>query len=640
MPTASFVAIDEEMTGISVGQNGPPRKDLLPTERYSELKQAPEKFNIIQLGVSVFTRNEVVQKPEQTARVGRGYAGVVNVPDSKLYSSRRFNIYLFPAPANRHEVERDIVMSPSTVSFLHKHNMSFDMWTKEGVPFVNSVKAKDLLKRFEERHQQGYSNSKSSGKRIELRSSQDVTFHARAMASVREWLDNVQEQPDRSSGPTAEDEDGALPEEGISFLLPPCNSFLRRVLYESIQDEYPSLVVETTPENCLRVIRLSPDEKAKRETRMKKDAWESLIRDKLGAFRVFDALRRACNGEPIDPTSVMFASSFDQVDWNKQGPEVAVPHRKVPIVAHHAFMDLCFLMTHFHAPRLPTTLQNCKALIRRHFPIIYDTKVLATESLFVSESRDSRRTSVAELFESLVLQPIDSEEPLVNNIHVHTMDKGDQQHEAAYDAFMTGAIFASMLEKIQRQALPNAVGVMSMDWSPQARLFLHRNLIYQMSVFTIDLEQMDSYKEPMCIGLTTSRTFMLSGAGCPGKTRDITQALLDLSDPEGRAVNYEIMWVSDNEVLVGYNAHSLMSAGVMDDAIPDEHSRILRKALTRSFPRATTTDFRDLIGKRAMMNQLQTYWRDGFSSFLDPRSWFKRSAPDHEGGREAKRQRV
>ena len=58
LPTASFIAVDEEMTGIRIHQCGRPNKAELPSERYrSNWKSVPERYGILQAGVALFVRN-------------------------------------------------------------------------------------------------------------------------------------------------------------------------------------------------------------------------------------------------------------------------------------------------------------------------------------------------------------------------------------------------------------------------------------------------------------------------------------------------------------------------------------------------------------------------------------------------------
>jgi hypothetical protein len=50
---------------------------------------------------------------------------------------------------------------------------------------------------------------------------------------------------------------------------------------------------------CLRVWRLSAQERQRRKERLLREGWEQLITEKLGMYRVFLALTKACNGTLI-----------------------------------------------------------------------------------------------------------------------------------------------------------------------------------------------------------------------------------------------------------------------------------------------------------------------------------------------------
>jgi hypothetical protein len=56
LPNASFVSLDEEMTGIMLppGMAGRPSKDDMPSDRYPAFKQIPERYSMIQLGICLF----------------------------------------------------------------------------------------------------------------------------------------------------------------------------------------------------------------------------------------------------------------------------------------------------------------------------------------------------------------------------------------------------------------------------------------------------------------------------------------------------------------------------------------------------------------------------------------------------------
>ena len=56
LPTAAFVAIDEEMTGISM-ENHYYMGDT-PAKRYEKMREVASWYKIIQFGVAVFHENE------------------------------------------------------------------------------------------------------------------------------------------------------------------------------------------------------------------------------------------------------------------------------------------------------------------------------------------------------------------------------------------------------------------------------------------------------------------------------------------------------------------------------------------------------------------------------------------------------
>ena len=180
------------------------------------------------------------------------------------------------------------------------------------------------------------------------------------MASLREWIDrSIQGSP--------------------SLLLPACNRFLRRALYETIELEYPALILENAGaeyRDQIRVWRLSDEEKVQRKERLAREAWETLVMN-VGFTRVFMALSNANKGLK-QVNSTILASSVDQVDVTSQ-VEFEPMGRRVPIICHNGLMDILFLMTHFVSHKLPEKYQDAKAMIHDTFPLIYDTKILATE---------------------------------------------------------------------------------------------------------------------------------------------------------------------------------------------------------------------------------------------------------------------
>lgn len=687
MPTAAFVAIDEEMTGISIPTLSNRRRaaqDHTPAQRYPELKRPPERYSIIQLGVALFHRRRIGNtttaplatdnddEEEKRGTIGRGYGSVPDsfVANPSLFTVRRYNFYMFPAagssnPSFRNndstttassnatgnkdkttfeveeEEEREVVLNPATVSFLHQHNMSFDMWSRQGVPFATTTaRAEYEVKAYVDKEQAAAAAAASSAlgipsttdttrRRVELRRHEDIEFHARAMASLREWLDSpiVVEEVPAENDPVGDaaaaaaiplvdgsEDEGVVVEEGeegavgnndvsqgnaattgVSFLLPSCNSFLRRALYETLEKEYPSLEVEAAANQQIRVWRLNEAEKAIRHKRLRRESWEQLIGAKLGMWRVFEGLRRACCGLEINKRNVYFAESYESIDWTNmaRGDELLEEeeqiHQNIPLVVHNGFLDLCFLLTHFHSSKLPENYQECKDLISFYFPVIYDTKVMATECLCWegdtnNSNLNSQFTNLSNLFQTVACNALEpSGRSIVDEIQVvaaagrsYNHNVEDQEHEAAFDAYMTGAIFLGLCKRVQRSisSSHHFLDVIANVDASEARQWYARNKIYHMSMFTMDLEDVRMNRDPLSRGMVPEYTYRVAGIDKAVATRDIVRCLAGLVDESNTPVNFEIIWIDDTTFLVAVSSRNAM---VDMRILADEREKVLRE---------------------------------------------------------------
>jgi poly(A)-specific ribonuclease len=572
LPTSSYVAIDEEMTGISLpsSDDGRPNKVELPAERYARcLKAVPERYSILQVGVALFHRNpnypqvKKVKVEEEEEEVGLGLGlglglgrdggeedgeddehaymhreGMLNQDELEdltereeeeveeeeeeedngedddaaaaegkegqtEYTSRVYNFYLFPhgGGGGSRQQGREITMNPSTVKFLLENHMDFDKVFREGVPYATVEEASYLKRRYFEKYNANNradddnatapaaspAAPRSGRNRVTLTRVEDIAFVARAMAGLREWIDSDSESaaaadggdnnggdggavgPDGAVGPGGDGGDASggdvhdgtsRREEGASLVLPPCNAFLRRCLYETIEDEYPGLVLEradsasegggatasATARNQIRAIRLSPAEKERREARLRREAWDGVLAE-LGFATVFRALSDACNGRTFEE-----GRTRDYLDGMCPDltccPPATPPAtgRRIPIVVHNGLHDLMFLMTHCHDPALPDSFEDTKTIIRTYFPLVFDTKVIGTEysdaiirggstilgDLFATTCGDGREPPSDGA--AGVSPPIELPASITNQ---DGRGQG-QAHEAAYDAYMTG----------------------------------------------------------------------------------------------------------------------------------------------------------------------------------------------------------
>jgi hypothetical protein len=229
LPHATFVAIDEEMTGIHLPGEARPRRDETPAQHYRAQKGAPERYSLLQLGICLFTQDDTFSR----------------------WKVRRYNFYAFPDRTS----SREVVLSPDAASFLSQHNMCFDRWIKQGLPYPTLDEAEALLGAFATKQRRDMARSsppksprRSTRPQAVLNRPQDKVFVAECLDMVTEW----QAAPRNDNDELGD----LLLDNSSSLLLPECNAFLRKVLFERIGQDYPDLMLESARPlhpNCIRV---------------------------------------------------------------------------------------------------------------------------------------------------------------------------------------------------------------------------------------------------------------------------------------------------------------------------------------------------------------------------------------------------
>lgn len=538
---ASWIAIDEEMTGISLPPSESTRlnKEDSPDVRYHAMKGVPERYSIIQLGICLFEQASTSE---------------TETNNSSSFHVHRYKFTLFP-PADP-SISREVTLSPSSIHFLLQNNMNLDTWVREGIPFCTGDAATKLVEKFIDKQVELQAPPvmvpPGSRRTVVLTKEQDKLFHARVISSLREWMDAPVDthlgggMDGDIGGDVDEDPNG----EGVSFLLPRCNSFLRRSLYEAIEREYPSLVLETQNEQ-IRVWRLTDEERERRKQRLLVEGYSQLIQEKIGAWRVFLALTKACTGEPImDKFEQAILAPTAQAALEDFVPNTYLSERKIPLVVHNGLMDLLFLMTHFVSQKLPDSWAECKLLIHSHFPVIYDTKILATEYSLRDNPRS--RTHLSAVYQ----QTIENNPEWERTFHLNN-PLDEQLHDAAYDAHLTGVAFCGLSYVIQDQCKVPPVEASTRfalwdcndDFDFPRWLYGRNKLYFHLSPYTIDLESPTS--DPLGRGLSHESTFRVAEIDPSVSSRDIVTCLSGLTDSRNQLVNFDVIWVDDTTFLVG-----------------------------------------------------------------------------------------
>ncbi|ESL05358.1 hypothetical protein TRSC58_06996 [Trypanosoma rangeli SC58] len=135
---------------------------------------------------------------------------------------------------------------------------------------------------------------------------------------------------------------------------------------------------------------------------------------------------------------------------------------KKPIVGHNFFLDIMFMM-HMHETKLPMEYEEFKKQVHTLFPCIYDTKTLSKAMIF-----SIPRTSLH--LQGLYKECCKLNEKSKTSVRFYSppgfhlydercVGSGGKAHEAGYDAYMTGIVFA-----IIKNLYKNIDGMEVNDW--------------------------------------------------------------------------------------------------------------------------------------------------------------------------------
>ncbi|WCJ33110.1 Polynucleotidyl transferase ribonuclease H-like superfamily protein [Euphorbia peplus] len=408
---ADFIAIDLEMTGVASA----PWREALQYDRsdirYLKVKDSAEKFAVLQFGVCPFRWNS----------------------DCHSFLAHPYNFFIFPRP----ELEPDgpsyeFLCQTASVDFLAKYQFDFNTCIRQGVSYLSRGQEEEALRRLSSKIEL-LENVSEVGE-VTLASVTDVLFSERMKNRLSEWRDGLLRGGNSESRIKGASSDSKQQFETVFYKMRPalCLSGFTAHQLKLIQSvtkrHFKDLVFSSANgENCSsQQLVIYTESKDDKELLMKELSDENhkgiklKIRDAVGFRHVIDLLSS----------------------------------EKKLIVGHNCILDIAHIYSKFLGP-LPLTAEEFVFSVNKYFPHIVDTKILlnANDALHLRMKRSS--TSLSSAFNLLCPQlrtgcnkndgvPLNSRvnvEVQVDNTRSSNWSSG-VKHEAGYDAFMTGCIFA------------------------------------------------------------------------------------------------------------------------------------------------------------------------------------------------------
>jgi poly(A)-specific ribonuclease len=381
---ASFFAIDAEFSGLNTKWKLENAIDS-PQERYTKLMNTSKDFIIIQFGLCAFTLD--IQK--------------------NCYIAKPFNFYIFPRHLTRESPDVRFLCQSSSIDFLVGHNFDFNKWVREGISYLRPCDEEKLRNNFQERHEQSFgpftspatfpspagstaSSTKSAGslKTPVIVPPEHKPFVEKACSEIEEMLKNP---------------------ESKTTSLPPCNGYLRKLIYQSAKQRFTSGI------------------QLEKSTNEKKECFIVVTKVDEDERKKFEEKKQSKEKEVVE-NAVGFSAVMKMVSQSGK-----------LIVGHNMLLDLLHVVHQFCCP-LPEEVDEFKAIVQALYPRIIDTKVMATTQPF----RDHLPSTIlGDLVNHLFVAPFTK--PAVELDQEFSRYKGSEKlHEAAYDAYITGLSFISM----------------------------------------------------------------------------------------------------------------------------------------------------------------------------------------------------
>lgn len=407
---ADFVAVDLEMTGVTSS----PWRESFEIDRYDvrylKVKDSAEKFAVVQFGVCPFRWD----------------------PLKLSFVAQPHNFYIFP----RQELAADgpsyeFLCQPTSIDFLARYQFDFNACIREGLSYLSRGQEHEALSRLASMYSMKRSNLEEV-RDFPLTNISDVLFSERMKICLNEWRDALlrnRNADHQLSGKTA---DSKQRFETIFFNMRPA---LKLNGFTSYQLRMIELVTRKHFKDLVYVRAFN----------------EEPILQKLIIYTESESDRRNLMEEVKDGLHQQGRRKIKEAVGFRHVIDLLCAEKKL-IVGHNCFLDMAHMYHKFFGP-LPSTAEEFVANIHDSFPHIVDTKILLNADLGLQKLMKRARTSLASAF-SLLCPEIASKRS--SDLGVHQCVKVEVQvddmrssnwnsgakHEAGYDAFMTGCVFA------------------------------------------------------------------------------------------------------------------------------------------------------------------------------------------------------
>lgn len=332
---ADFVSFDLELSGIpSRLPNRPPRPGggkFSLEERYAETKEAADRYQILQVGLTCARFDYVADK----------------------YVLRPYNVNISPLMDERMDFEREISLQSGAITFLLGCGFDIAKPFTQGVQYLSREEAAKAKQMTWDRL-----DNKNPPADLQLKEGDvdSLDFMRRVREAIKHWKTTTSES-------LAITTHTGLKEQPA---LPAISRFEKRLVHQLVRAEFPDLV-SIGRQECIRIVDFDPVREADNTRRIKSRVKEQIARQ-TGFRWVFEALTSSevDHTEPLHIARYvgegLSGNSHDIRDRYDRAIE-RLRTRQPVLVGHNMFTDLVFFYRTFvgtlpvSAPTFPEHVQ-------------------------------------------------------------------------------------------------------------------------------------------------------------------------------------------------------------------------------------------------------------------------------------------
>lgn len=347
---AQFVSFDLELSGVTTKSPAYKSKQSLQ-ERYKDVKEAAERYQILQIGLTCAYEDKGKDK----------------------YVLRPYNFNLNPLLQEKLDIERIFSFQSSAVEFLLSHGFQLQQPFLTGVPYLSRDEAV-LAKRVA---YERLDRTQFEDLHLKAEDVQSLEFVKRVRRDITQWKNTGKPYPDFLNIVPSD----LIPDAGVS---PELSRFEKRLVHQLVRAEYPELVTISRPQT-IKIVRY--DEARENELRRKR---KQKVREQINKQTGFRWIVEAMTGADLhqldlrsfafDPTTgeAKFVD-LDDLSARFNRAKILLKNRHPVLVGHNLFTDLIYFYKCFIG-QLPETVEGFQQNVHGLFPVIIDTKYMATHN--------------------------------------------------------------------------------------------------------------------------------------------------------------------------------------------------------------------------------------------------------------------